>query len=88
MEIQSSALLEILDPEQNHTFRDNYLDLPFDLIQGHVYHHRKFLGYHFPSTLMDRMEIIRLAGYSHQEKLEIANRYLWPRRLKEAGLQR
>jgi ATP-dependent Lon protease len=78
----ASALLEILDPEQNHTFRDNYLDLPFDLSKVMF-----ITTATISRPLMDRMEIIRLAGYSHQEKLEIANRYLWPRRLKEAGLQ-
>ncbi len=82
----SSALLEILDPEQNHTFRDNYLDLPFDLSKVMFITTANSLE-NISRPLMDRMEIIRLAGYSHQEKLEIANRYLWPRRLKEAGLQ-
>ena len=82
----SSALLEILDPEQNHTFRDNYLDLPFDLSKILFITTANSLD-SISHPLMDRMEIIRLAGYSHQEKLEIANRYLWPRRLEEAGLQ-
>lgn len=82
----SSALLEILDPEQNHTFRDNYLDLPFDLSKVMFITTANSLE-SISRPLLDRMEIIRLAGYSHQEKLEIANRYLWPRRLKEAGLQ-
>ena len=82
----SSALLEILDPEQNQTFRDNYLDLPFDLSKVMFITTANSLD-SISRPLMDRMEIIRLAGYSHQEKLEIANRYLWPRRLKEAGLQ-
>ncbi len=82
----ASALLEILDPEQNHTFRDNYLDLPFDLSKIMFITTANLLET-ISRPLMDRMEIIRLAGYSHQEKLEIANRYLWPRRLKEAGLE-
>ncbi|MDH5565000.1 MAG: AAA family ATPase, partial [Nitrospirota bacterium] len=81
----ASALLEILDPEQNHTFRDNYLDLPFDLSKVMFITTANSLE-NISRPLMDRMEIIRLAGYSHQEKLEIANRYLWPRRLKDAGL--
>ncbi|MEX0829257.1 MAG: endopeptidase La [Nitrospirales bacterium] len=81
----ASALLEILDPEQNHTFHDNYLDLPFDLSKIMFITTANSLE-NISRPLMDRMEIIRLAGYSHQEKLEIANRYLWPRRLKEAGL--
>jgi ATP-dependent Lon protease len=82
----ASALLEILDPEQNHTFRDNYLDLPFDLSKVMFITTANSLET-ISRPLMDRMEIIRLAGYSHQEKLEIANRYLWPRRVKDAGLQ-
>ncbi len=82
----ASALLEILDPEQNHTFRDNYLDLPFDLSKVMFITTANSLE-NISRPLMDRMEIIRLAGYSHQEKLEIANRYLWPRRLEDAGLQ-
>ncbi len=82
----SSALLEILDPEQNHTFRDNYLDLPFDLSKVMFITTANSLE-SISQPLLDRMEVIRLAGYSHQEKLEIAHRYLWPRRLKETGLQ-
>ena len=82
----ASALLEILDPEQNHTFRDNYLDLPFDLSKVMFITTANSLET-ISRPLLDRMEIIRLAGYSHQEKLEIANRYLWPRRLQDAGLQ-
>ncbi len=82
----ASALLEILDPEQNHTFRDNYLDLPFDLSKVMFITTANSLDT-ISGPLRDRMEIIRLAGYSHQEKLEIANRYLWPRRLKDAGLE-
>ncbi len=81
----ASALLEVLDPEQNHTFRDNYLDLPFDLSKVMFITTANSMD-PISSPLLDRMEIIRLHGYSHQEKLEIAKRYLWPRRLKEAGL--
>ena len=81
----ASALLEILDPAQNHTFRDNYLDLPFDLSKVMFITTSNTLD-SISRPLLDRMEIIRLPGYSQQEKLEIAVRYLWPRRQKEAGL--
>jgi len=81
----AAALLEVLDPAQNHTFRDNYLDLPFDLSQVFFVTTANAL-HSIPQPLLDRMEIICLPGYSEHEKLEIAMRYLWPRRLKEAGL--
>ncbi len=82
----ASALLEILDPAQNHTFRDHYLDLPFDLSKVFFITTANTLDT-ISQPLLDRMEIIRLQGYSEQEKAEIARRYLWPRRLKEAGLE-
>ena len=81
----ASALLEILDPSQNHTFRDNYLDLPFDLSKIMFITTANTLD-SISRPLLDRMEIIRLPGYSQQEKLEIAIRYLWPRQQNEAGL--
>jgi ATP-dependent Lon protease len=81
----AAALLEVLDPAQNHTFRDHYLDLPFDLSKVFFITTANTLDT-VSQPLLDRMEIIRLQGYSEREKAEIARRYLWPRRLKEAGL--
>jgi ATP-dependent Lon protease len=81
----AAALLEVLDPAQNHTFRDHYLDLPFDLSKVFFITTANTLD-SISQPLLDRMEIIRLQGYSEREKAEIACRYLWPRRLKDAGL--
>ncbi len=81
----AAALLEILDPQQNNTFRDHYLDLPFDLSRIFFIATANQLG-PIPPPLRDRMELIRLAGYSDREKLEIARRYLVPRQTVENGL--
>ena len=82
----ASALLEILDPEQNNTFRDNYLDQPFDLSRVLFICTANVLDT-VPEPLRDRMEIIELQGYTEEEKRHIAFRYLIPRQIKENGIQ-
>jgi len=81
----AAALLEILDPAQNHTFRDNYLDLSFNLSKVFFITTANTIDT-VPAPLLDRMEMLRLSGYSAEEKMEIAHRYLIPRQLKESGL--
>jgi ATP-dependent Lon protease len=81
----ASALLETLDPEQNNTFRDNYLDVPFDLSKVLFICTANMLD-PVPPPLLDRMELIFLQGYSEEEKLHIAQRYLIPRQIKENGI--
>jgi ATP-dependent Lon protease len=81
----ASALLETLDPEQNNTFRDNYLDQPFDLSKVLFICTANQLDT-IPGPLLDRMEIIELTGYTEEEKVAIAEKYLIPRQIKENGV--
>ena len=81
----ASALLEILDPEQNKSFHDNYLDLPFDLSKV-FFITTANTSDSIPRPLLDRMEVLFLSGYSEEEKTEIARRYLIPRQLNDSGL--
>ncbi len=81
----SAALMEILDPSQNTSFRDNYLDLPYDLSKVFFILTANSLDA-IPAPLLDRLEVIRLSGYTEEDKVAIAQKYLVPMRMKETGL--
>lgn len=82
----AAALLEVLDPEQNREFNDHYLDLPFDLSQA-LFVATANVVHSIPEPLLDRLEILPLSGYTEMEKIQIANKYLIPRQMKENGIE-
>ena len=82
----SAALLEVLDPAQNHSFRDHYLDVELDL-SGVLFIATGNVADTIPGPLLDRMEVIRFDGYTTSEKVAIARGYLWPRQVERNGLR-
>ncbi|MCL2234690.1 MAG: endopeptidase La [Firmicutes bacterium] len=82
----ASAMLEVLDPNQNHNFKDHYIEVPYDLSSVMFLATANYLE-DIPSPLLDRMEIIELSGYTYEEKLEIAKKYLLPKQIKANGLE-